>query len=73
MFVAAGTPGRFQTALPWDSQESSHSSAPPHSAVYPALEFKGAAERSEGTIGRRMKAGESIPFFATHVFASPNG
>jgi hypothetical protein len=31
------------------------------------------AERNEEIIGRRMKTGESIPFFATDLFASPNG
>ena len=45
----------------------------PHSSAYPALEFKrsGRTERMDHwqeNEGRRM-----ILFFATHLFASPNG
>jgi hypothetical protein len=44
----------------------------PHSSANPALESQESGERNEEIIGRRMKAGESIPFFATHLFASPH-
>jgi hypothetical protein len=43
----------------------------PHSSAYPALEFNGAAERSGWIIGRRMRAGESIPFLPPIFLPAP--